>query len=609
MYVSIACSASWRTVIKTPPPCAEEHGGKNMSQQSVMSLFDYFMFEQDYQVVDQHEIFFNPPAAVVASSSSGNSKQFAYDCGEELRGARKHLASGLVKFSSEWQTAMEVDPSQAYDLVCKDGLIGSLNAENLQEEGYTSEAALVVKLIWDRVSQRPADDSVQRRYFIQAVNELRSLFRDAKTVDSVKSAVSELRINVRNAHYSQSEYQVKKNPELLSYSHWLSLGDRFKSLFVTKSRAVAGYRKIYKRAFESEEGQDWNWAKKRRNQSNRRQSNKAYWERKVPDEVIRLSEKASGVTKPEDFITQYGFRGIQFGNWVDDAAGRYHVLCSGNAWADLASILKLPPKAISFYGALGLAFGARGSGKAAAHFEVSTNVMNLTKHRGGGSQCHEWAHALDQNLYSYSHQFSNGKRALLSGSEAGPHLPAELKEAFADLMKVIKEGNGKRLVKVPDPLPLPQSRYYDRIKGALALNNYDISTALQSLIGRYRIKNNQWMDIAILYCNLLKEAGKEVPKSFYIPSDESLFYSDAKNMGAYWRRDHELFARAFESWIEDELSAAGMTNSYLVYGTQFGSPYPYGEERQFINASFRKWWEIMLQLELFTNERFWQNAN
>lgn len=574
-----------------------------MSKQSVMSLFDYFLYDQDFQVSMPHEVVLDP-----LPSSSSSKKQYAYDCGEELRGARKHLTAGLARFSPEWQTAIEDDPILAYHQVCKDGMIDSLRVETFQEEGYTSEAALVIKLIWGRVSQRPADDPLQRRYFIQAVNELRALFKDAKTIDSVQEAVTILRENVRNAYYSQSEYRVKKNPDLLSYSYWLSLGDQFLSLFISKSRTVAGYRKVYQRAFDSEEGRDWNWAKPKERGS-RRQNNKAFWERKVPEEVIRLSENPSGVAKPDDFIEYYGFRGIQFGNWVDDAAGRYHVLCSGNAWADLASILKLPPKAISFYGALGLAFGARGSGKAAAHFEVATNVMNLTKYRGGGAQCHEWAHALDQNLYSYSHQFTNGKRALLSGTDAGPHLPVEVKETFAELMKVIKEGTGKRLVRVPDPLPLPENHYYQSVKGELAKNNYDVSAALQSLVGRYRIKKNMWMDIGILYCNLLKEAGREVPNNFYIPSDESLFYSDAKSRGAYWRSNHELFARAFEAWIEDELSEAKMTNSYLVYGTQFGGPYPTGEERQLINAAFRKWWEVMLQLGIFTSDRFWRNAH
>ncbi|WP_282942450.1 hypothetical protein [Paenibacillus sp. RC67] len=111
-----------------------------------------------------------------------------------------------------------------------------------------------------------------------------------------------------------------------------------------------------------------------------RKENIERWKRMV--QVVWLSQELSSVSKPDDLIEHYGFRGIQFGLWVEDVAGRYHVLCSGNALADLAISLDIPRKEVSLYGALGLAFGARGSGDAAAHFEPSTNVMNLTKIRG-----------------------------------------------------------------------------------------------------------------------------------------------------------------------------------------------------------------------------------
>lgn len=575
-----------------------------MTEQLAFSLFDYFTFDEG-NAVPATQI------AVTAADTRGTTgslrKQYAYDCGEELLGARKHLASSHAMFSAEWQEAIEEDPTQAYQMVCKDELVGSLRAERFQEEGYTSEAAFVIKQIWDRVSQRPADDPLQRRYFIQAVIELKALFSDAKSVDAVQAAVLTLRECARKAYYTRYEQKVQREPELMTFAHWLSLGDRFQSLFIAKNRSGPGYRKIFDRAFESEEGRDWNWAVRREHSVNRK-SNKTVWERMVPDEVIRLSKEPSGVNKPEDIIEQYGFRGVQFGNYVEDAAGRYHVLCSGNAWADLATILKLPRKAISFYGALGIAYGARGSGAAAAHFEPMTNVMNLTKYRGGGAQCHEWAHALDQNLYSYSYRFVNGKRAFISGSEAGPYLPNEVKTAFTSLMKAIKEGTGRRLVKVPDPLPQPKNRYYESVKAKLAKNGYDVSAALRSLVGQYRVKKNMWTDIGFMYCNLLKDAGRAVPTEFYIPSDESLFYADAKARGQYWRRNHELFARAFEAWIEDELAEARLTDSYLVYGTQFGGPYPTGEERLLINAAFRKWWEVLMQAGIFSDDRFWRNA-
>ena len=573
-----------------------------MTENQGFSLFDYFTFDEG-SAWPASQV--DAPVSNNQSPAGSSRKQYAYDCGEELQGARKHLASSHTMFSAEWHEAIEEEPTQAYQMVCKDELVGSLRADRFKEEGYSSEAAYAIKQIWDRVCQRPADDPLQRRYFIQAVNELKGLFAQAKSMDTVQTAVEKLRECARKAYYTQFEQRVQREPELRDFAHWLSLGDRFQSLFIAKTRAGAGYRKVLERAFDSEEGRDWNWTK-RKEQSGKRQSNKAVWERMVPDEVIRLSMEPSGVSKPEDIMEEFGFRGVQFGNYVEDAAGRYHVLCSGNAWADLASILKLPRKAISFYGALGIAYGARGSGAAAAHFEPMTNVMNLTKYRGGGAQCHEWAHALDQNLYSYSYQFANGKRAFISGADAGPHLPNEVKAAFSDLMKVIKKGTGRRLVRVPAPLPLPKNNYYTSVKAKLASNGYDVSAALRSLVGKYRVKKNLWTDIGIMYCNLLKDAGRDVPTEFYIPSEESEFLADAKTRGQYWRRDHELFARAFEAWIEDELTEACLTDSYLVYGTQYGGPYPIGEERLLINAAFRKWWEVLLQAGIFSDDRLWR---
>ncbi|MFA4945906.1 MAG: LPD1 domain-containing protein, partial [Lentisphaeria bacterium] len=63
-----------------------------------------------------------------------------------------------------------------------------------------------------------------------------------------------------------------------------------------------------------------------------------------------------------------------------------------------------------------------------------------------------------------------------------------------------------------------------------------------------------------------------VAKAFHSAVQEILqgeFYQDAKAMGsAYWRRPHEMFARAFEAWAEDELARRGQENSYLVAGTR-----------------------------------------
>lgn len=103
------------------------------------------------------------------------------------------------------------------------------------------------------------------------------------------------------------------------------------------------------------------------------------------------------------FTDAFGFRGAQFGNWVGqgaDAKSRQGMLNDAyDALLDLSDILGIPSRAISLNGTLGLSFGARGSGRAAAHFEPSNLVINLTKTRGAGSLAHEWFHALD-NYFS-----------------------------------------------------------------------------------------------------------------------------------------------------------------------------------------------------------------
>lgn len=567
-------------------------------EQIEFSLFDYF--KETPVCVAAMITDINQVSVVPAVGR----KSFAYDCGEELKGARKHLAA-LSKYSSEWYEALELDPTQAFEAICKDDLIEDFNPEGLREQGFSSESAFAIKLIWDKVSQRPADDPKQREYFVKAINELQIVFAKAYTESLFKEAFLRLKDDLWKAYYSQYDRKLKEDPSLINYVFWYSLGEKFKSIFSTFGRGkVSGSVKLFAKAFTSEEGKEWKWTEGKIRSSSHK-TNKDRWERQVPEEVVRLSKEASGVSKPGDLIEQYGYRGVQFGNWVEDASGRYHVLCCGDAHADLATILNIPRHALSFYGRLGIAFGARGSGSASAHFEPDLNVFNYTKYRGGGAKAHEWAHALDFNLNSYSHDFKNGKKAPLSGSIAGSKLPYMIESSFKKLMEKIKKGNGLLRVEVPEVLPTCRSNYVTSVLRSLERNEYDVTKALAALKGYY-IKPKMWEDIGFTYCRLLRDAGREVPKEFFVPTEFSNFFNDAKERGAYWRRDHELFARAFEAWIEDELTDRGMTNSYLVSGTRFRGPYPHGEERLVINEAFRSWWGVLLESGILHDEQIWR---
>ena len=81
---------------------------------------------------------------------------------------------------------------------------------------------------------------------------------------------------------------------------------------------------------------------------------------------------------------------------------------------DLAQLLGISPKSISLAGNLGLTFGSRGSGKAAAHYEPGRRIINLTKTQGLGSLAHEWWHGIDNYFAGFETTLTNMKSASAS---------------------------------------------------------------------------------------------------------------------------------------------------------------------------------------------------
>ena len=107
--------------------------------------------------------------------------------------------------------------------------------------------------------------------------------------------------------------------------------------------------------------------------------------------------RRTGDVAGQDFMDAFGFRGVEFGNWNNQAERQQVMNAAYDGLLDLAEVLNLPPKAISLNGDLALAFGARGHGLsgARAHYETDKAVINLTKMNGAGALAHEWLHALD----------------------------------------------------------------------------------------------------------------------------------------------------------------------------------------------------------------------
>ncbi|WP_283130759.1 PLxRFG domain-containing protein [Enterovibrio norvegicus] len=147
----------------------------------------------------------------------------------------------------------------------------------------------------------------------------------------------------------------------------------------------------------------------------------------------------------EDFAKTFGFRGVEFGNWVEQGKRQAMVNDAYDALMDMAAILGISPKAISLNGELGLAFGARGRGgvdPAAAHYEPGKVVINLTKKHGAGSLGHEWWHALD-NYFAKLDVGSDKPSDTFMTSNTGTHwgkdhqVRVEMRDAFMNVMTTI----------------------------------------------------------------------------------------------------------------------------------------------------------------------------
>ena len=148
----------------------------------------------------------------------------------------------------------------------------------------------------------------------------------------------------------------------------------------------------------------------------------------------------------EDFRNTFGFRGVEFGNWANQQERQRALNQAYDAFMDLSEATGISPRGLSLGGELGMAFGARGGGGAAAHYEPGKVVINLTKTQGAGTLAHEWWHAID-NYFSrrrgqalgYNTE-RKGYNLPVRGGKVDREHEAERKEitnAFTALMKAI----------------------------------------------------------------------------------------------------------------------------------------------------------------------------
>ncbi|MEN6464183.1 MAG: LPD1 domain-containing protein, partial [Syntrophaceae bacterium] len=343
----------------------------------------------------------------------------------------------------------------------------------------------------------------------------------------------------------------------------------------------------------------------------------------------------------------FGFKGVNFGNWMkgesNKAERQLHLNHAYDSFMDLAEILGVPPEAMSLNGMLGLAIGAQGTGKHAAHFVPGVNEINLTRTAGAGALTHEFGHALDHHFArqaglegskepyltenvglvdSEGYRKHLGKKikafenirpeivahfknivATMTKKQASQEQTAATAQATKDRAKRSVEGWLKSIRNSFAGVEADFDKLADRImnldlgEGKISLGGSTyISPVVSEIRDLYKKKNGRVYsleNIKALQSNIDFYAHMNSEKAAereHVPQMVSTDYAKEaksldKNKGGrkYWSTNVEMFARAFDAFITDTLEERAAKNSYLA-GIE--SAPPKGEERTAINAAF-----------------------
>lgn len=340
----------------------------------------------------------------------------------------------------------------------------------------------------------------------------------------------------------------------------------------------------------------------------------------------------------EHYLETFGFRGGEFGNWLNQNDRQASLNMGFEALKDLAAALQIHDKDITYQGTLAIAFGARGKGNACAYYEPLRKVINLTKMHGAGSLAHEWWHSLDDYL-----GVKFGAKNFLSEQ-------AYLYPPMQQLMETIKYK-----LETPEQVAKRIEQYHRQLKKEAEIrldttvlsdlqNKNDGELLTQCAQLKEEFLNGQLGTVEKI--NDLKKSvtGRVIPKSDreYLLTDERLLHNMHENQepqkllqprriatdyhqnsvkmgkhyskdGSYWDSPVELTARAFACYILDKLS---YTSDYLVghaestYAVIYGrdgqqetiTAYPVGEERKAINQAFDNLIAELKREKIFTHE-------
>ncbi len=302
--------------------------------------------------------------------------------------------------------------------------------------------------------------------------------------------------------------------------------------------------------------------------------------REVTDEEVTV----------ENLHDLFGYKSVQLGNWVKDHEAKEHIKHFIASMKDMEDALGIDLKKMNETAGLSIAFGARGRSNALAHYEPMRKIINLTKTKGDGTIAHEWGHFFDHYLGG-----AEGDKLEEEGyASVKKAVHFEIREIVDELVKEIKTG---RVMKTetfqpPEVTPKAQYRVFNFVMNSSRIPDEERESRLideaRTLMQRYPDKEREIGELAAYAAKKPLKIEFEGLNHFY---SNSMKQKNKK----YWANNQELFARAWEAYVEDKLAENGLHNNYLVSGSKIGtgdrsnealSVYPQGEFRGRLNKIF-----------------------
>ena len=450
--------------------------------------------------------------------------------------------------------------TEAYEAIHKGAIWPIPTLDDLHAQGVTPTAAFGIVQCWRMLKKRPARKPGFRLAYLRDLPVLSVNLKCCRTLDEFHGVMQAFIKALGN------DVKAVVGTRLPSFARRLDV--RFRSWCSHRDTVL---RELMAIEALPNDGARWDYAAQSldRDCGAREQIGRPLPTRPALclDQLIRSGPHIPEPPAIERGMIEFGISGLELGNYVTNKQGQRlaHRLAEG--FTDLRHLLGDWIVPLCRLGNLSVALGARGHGKWCAHYEPALRVINLTKLRGDGSLAHEFGHFLDHMLAAYS---PTGDSRYLS-DRLSRHLPTEhpISLAMYRLMqtasistkreRVVGEVNPKRWLRRSwiasrgyDPA-LPPQESFDRVTG---------HEPKFFRVGRNARRNSVKLVHSIAVFG-------STPVEVEITYDErSDFAEHAKALGVYWARPHELFARVFESFVEDEATRRCWRSEYLVRATR-----------------------------------------